>query len=300
MAHGGGHDGDLRIATHLVGDRVASVVREGRLFTDAQHAWAAILVLEGRRCVEVNGVFFRRFVAAAFLGDDVEQGRSLLVANHLQVFAHQPNIMPIDRSDVAETELFEEHAADHPRLNPFFDLREQSLGRITKDGKLVEDLDHLALESRVERIGSESVQVVGQCADARADRHLVIVEHDDQVFVQFTGVVQRFEDDARWKRAIADDSDALAVALVHQVIARLESEGSGYGTTGVPGHEQIVLALVWVGVSHEPTPLSDGFELSVATSDQFVRIDLVARIPDQSVFAKVEDAVEGQAEFDHT
>ena len=52
------------------------------------------------------------------------------------------------------------------------------------------------------------VETRGQGADTRADRHLVVVEDDEQVLAQAAGVVERLEDDAGGQGPVADDRDA--------------------------------------------------------------------------------------------
>ena len=63
-------------------------------------------------------------------------------------------------------------------------------------------------------------------------------------------------------------------------------------------HEQVVLTLRRVGVAHQPPFGPHRLKLVVATGEQFVGIDLVARVPDQSIAAKVERRVQGDAQFD--
>ena len=65
------------------------------------------------------------------------------------------------------------------------------------------------------------------------------------------------------------------------------------------GHEQVVGAFLRIGVAHQAAPGADRAKLGEAAGDQFVGIDLVARVPDQPVAAEVEDPMKGEAELDH-
>ena len=56
-----------------------------------------------------------------------------------------------------------------------------------------------------------AVEVVGQAADPWADRHLVIIQDDEQLLPQSAGVVERLEDDAGRERAVADDGHGVPV-----------------------------------------------------------------------------------------
>ncbi len=68
----------------------------------------------------------------------------------------------------------------------------------------------------------------------------------------------------------------------------------------MPGHEEVVIALLRVRIAHQPPLRADGAELVVAAGDQLMRIDLMTRVPDQAVTAEVEGGVQGQAELDHS
>ena len=55
------------------------------------------------------------------------------------------------------------------------------------------------------------MQILVQRADRRRDRHVVVVEDDEQVGIGDTGIVQRLEGHAGRHRAVADDGDDLAL-----------------------------------------------------------------------------------------
>ena len=101
------------------------------------------------------------------------------------------------------------------------------------------------------------------------------------------GVVQRFVDDARGKRAVADHRHAPAFFVgADQLVAAGQAERGRNARAGVARHEQVVFALLRVGVAHQAALGADRVELRIAAGDQLVRIDLVARVPDQPVVRK--------------
>ena len=67
----------------------------------------------------------------------------------------------------------------------------------------------------------------------------------------------------------------------------------------MPGHEEIEGALVRVGITHQAAAGADGAELGIPAGDQFVGIDLVARVPNEAIVSEVEGQVQGQAQLDH-
>ena len=47
------------------------------------------------------------------------------------------------------------------------------------------------------------------------DRHLIVVEHDDEIFCKLSRVRQRFESHAPRKRSVADNSDDLSAFVLN-------------------------------------------------------------------------------------
>ena len=66
------------------------------------------------------------------------------------------------------------------------------------------------------------------------------------------------------------------------------------------GHEQVVIALGWIGVAHQSAFGADRVKFLVASGDQFLRINLMTRVPDQPVLQKIIGAVQGQRQLDDT
>ena len=64
-------------------------------------------------------------------------------------------------------------------------------------------------------------------------------------------------------------------------------------------HEEVVGALVGIRVAHQAALGANRAEATKASGDQLVRIDLVARVPDEPIAAEVEDPVQRQAELHH-
>ena len=127
----------------------------------------------------VLALIFRRLVALALLGHDMDQHRAILVkfANVLQDGQQMFQVMAVDRPDIEEAHLLEQGAAgDHAAgifLGPFGDgldaAREavrQVLGEMTqRDIGLRRD---------------QPRQIGAHGTDRRGDRHVVVVEDHDQ------------------------------------------------------------------------------------------------------------------------
>src|SRR5262245_31247946 len=65
------------------------------------------------------------------------------------------------------------------------------------------------------------------------------------------------------------------------------------------GHEQVIFALVRVRITHESAASADRSKLLVPSGDQLVRINLVARVPDQPIATEVKNEVQCDDQFNY-
>ena len=136
--------------------------------------------LELRRRVEQHRIFRRRLEAVALFRDHVQQHRPFDVAHHPQVLAQQADVVPVDRAEVAQAQVLEQHAAVQAGLGRFLELRQEPLDRIAQQRHLAQHLDDFFLEPRVHAVHPQPIEIIGHAAHARADRHLVVVQNDEQ------------------------------------------------------------------------------------------------------------------------
>ena len=66
------------------------------------------------------------------------------------------------------------------------------------------------------------------------------------------------------------------------------------------GAERIVFALGALGETGKPAALAQGADAVAASGEDFVRIALVADVPDQPVVRRVEDVMQRYRQFDDT
>ncbi len=174
------------------------------------------------------------------------------------------------------------------------------LDRIADHGHAGEHFLHFRFQTRIQGIHAHAVQRLGQAANARANRHLIVVEHDNQVLFQPSGVVQCLQDDAGTEGPVAHDRHRTAVFLgPYQVIGTTHAQGATRSTTGMARKEQVVRTFGRIGISHEAAADTHGMKVLVAPGEKLVRVDLMTGVPDQSIAAEVEGRVQGQGEFNH-
>ena len=208
--------------------------------------------------------------------------------------------MPVDRTDVPEAEFLEQLPTMQEGLDGLFDAADHLFGRLTDEWQLIEQPGDILLEAVIERGGAGLVEVLGQPTDAGADPHLVVVEDDEHVFVETGGIVERLEHDPRGKGPVADDGHRLAALFgVDQIVSGLEAQHGRDAGPRVPGDEQVINTLCRVRVAHQAPLAADRVELRIAPGHELMRVNLMARVPDQPVLREVEHLMQGDAQLDH-
>ena len=209
-----------------------------------------------------------------------------------------------------------------------FGVQPQSLERVhMQDDRMVDVLDlfehlhergHVVAVLDIAVVQPEGVEQIGfggaarfaqsgqrsvHAAEVLGDRHLVVVDDDDQVAALFGGVVQPLEGDGRAERAVADDgdhvADAATVEAAHHVAGLGQTAGQRDRGAGVPEHELVVFALLGVReTGHLVIPV--GIQIGLgAAGEHLVHVALVRDVEDDAVAGRVEDAVNRHGELDH-
>ncbi len=237
-----------------------------------------------------------RLVALALLGDDVDEDRPFRrVAHVLQHRQEVLEIVPVDRADIVEAELLEQRAAGDEAarvLDPAGDGAVHRLRQVR--GQLLAAPAHV----HVGAPGDETGEIGAHAADGRGDRHVVVVEDDDQPLAHAAGIVHRLVGHAGRHRAVADDGDHVVVAA-RQVARHGHAEAGRDRGRGMRRAERVVLALGALGEAREPAALAQRADAVAPAGQDLVRIGLVADVPDQPVVRRVEDVVQRHRQLDH-
>ena len=243
----------------------------------------------------LHRVGFRRRVALALAGGDVQKLRAAEPLEILQRGKQRVQVVPVDRTDVIEAELLEQGAGNDQSLDVLFGAACELLHRRHH----AEDLASALPDRRVEAAREELGEAVGERPDVRRDRHLVVVEHHEHVGAGATGVIQRLERHSAGEAAVADDGDDPAIAsraLRRDRHPRRRSDRR----PRVSDPEGVVGALAALGERRDPAPLAYRVHLAAPAGEDLVRVALVSHIPDDAVVRGVVEVVERDGELDRT
>ena len=232
------------------------------------------------------------------LRQHMKEHRTVGILDKLQIADQVRQRVPLHRAEVAHAHRLEEHPAVERGLERILDRVEHPLHRFAHHRHALDHPPRLMLDAAVPGILADHVEVFGQGPDPRADRHPVVVEDHEEPLLQEAGVVEGLEDDSRREGAVPDDRDAPPVVVTGEIVPAGKAERRRQAAAGMTGHEQVVRALLRIGIAHQSAAGADRTEAGEAAGDQLVRVDLMTGIPDETVAAEVENAVQGQAQLD--
>ena len=251
LGHGGGDADDFLVAPRRVHQRVAEDAGVGgrvglglglRAGDDVKRRHAVILVvgrLGGR-------------IALALLGHHMDQHRSVLhLAHVLQDRQQMVEIVAVDWPDVIETELLEQGAAG-PEVAAVL-LRKAGLV-VEKFRQAARDLLGRAAQRAIGAAGDKARQISRHRAGRRRDRHVVVVEDDDEPRAHGAGVVHRLVGHPRRHRAVADDRDHM-VGAVRQIARHRHAEAGRNRGRGMGRSECVVSAFRALGETAQASAL---------------------------------------------
>ena len=292
LAHGGGDAQEAVVLPGHVAQPVAEdfgVSRVGRGLALGQSVLGRV---EGGHAVVGQGVLFRRGVALALFGDDVQETWALDVLEALQGLDQHVHVVAVDGADVVEAKLFEQRAGDDHAFDMLFGAPRQ----FPDAGHPAQDFFAFFAHGRVEPAGQDLGEVVVHRPDVGRDAHVVVVQYDQQVRVDGAGVVHGLVGHAAGDAAVADDGD-------HVVAAALELVGDGHPQgradtgAGVAYAEGVVLAFLPVGEGAHAALGADAGHPVLAPGQDLVGVSLMPHVPDQLVARRVEHVVQGDGQL---
>ncbi len=297
-ARAGGHRGrdghDLVVLARFLDEALAEhlgVARRVRLGLDLR----ARDHIEGDDAVVLVGRALGRRVALAFLGDDVDEDRPLLgVAHVLQHGQEMVEVVSVDRADVVEPQLLEQGAAGEKAARVFLGANRLVIEELRQVlGELLPDLAQVPVGAARDEAG----EIRRHGADRRRDRHVVVVEDDDQARMHGARVVHGLVGHAGRHGPVADDAHDIVIAAGKVARHRHPEPGRDRGRR-VGRSERIVFALGALGEAREAAAHAKRPDAVAPACEDFVRIRLMPDIPNDAVARRVEHVVERHRQLD--
>lgn len=204
-------------------------------------------------------------------------------------------IVTVDRTDIIEAQFLEQGAAGRHAAGEFVGL---ARGGVQRAGQLARQFLQRIADAEEFAARHDARQIGGQATDRRRDRHVIVVENDDQTVARLFGVVHRLIGHARRHRAVADHGDALARRAGDLVGNRKAQRRRDRGRA-VRRTERVVFALRPLGEARQPAALAQRADAIAAAGQDLVRIALVTDVPHQPVGGRVEHIMDRDGQFDN-
>ena len=294
--HGGGDGDDLVVALGLFDQLLGEHLGVGgRVGLGGLGLLAGDHVELGHGVVLVGGAFGRS-VALALLRHDVDEDRAVVDLLDVPQHRHQVlEIVAVDRADVVEAQLLEQGAAGGHAAGVFLGL----LGHVGEGtgqmaGDLLAELAHPLIGAAGHQLG----EVGAHPADRRSNRHVVVVEDDDQPFGRMRGVVHRLIGHAGAHRAVADHRDD-GVVVAAQIARHAKAERRRDRRRRVRRAKRVVFTFGALGEARQAAALAQGAHAVAPPGHDLVRIGLMADVPDHDIARGLEHVMQGDGQFDH-
>ncbi len=294
VRHGGGDGDDALVLAGFRDQAVGEDPGEGRRVLLGLHLSAGDDV-EARHAMILVVRFLGRRVPLAFLGDDVDEDRALPRVPHvLQNRQKLIEIVPVDGADVVEAELLEPHAALPEVARVFLHASGAPLPALRQ--ALGELLGEIA-QMQVGAARRDTGEIRRERAGRRRDRHIVVVQDDDQALVAGARIVDRLVGHAGAHGAVANDGDDVVLGAV-EIARDRHAEAGRDRCRGMGGAERVVFALGALGETREAAALAQRADAVAPAGQDLVRVGLVADVPDQPVARRVEHPVQRHRQLD--
>ena len=226
----------------------------------------------------------------------MDQERAVLgVADVFQHRQQVIDVVAVDRADIEEAELVEQRAAGDETAGVFLDRDRALLQHAARQA--LGDLAHEMAQAAIGAAGDAAREIGRQRADRRRDRHVVVVEDDDQARVHRAGIVHGLIGHAGGHGAVADHGDDV-VLLAVEIAGDRHAERGGDRGRGMRRAERIVFALGALGEAGQAAALAQRADAVAAAGENLVRIGLMADVPDQPVGRRVEHVMQRHRQLD--
>ncbi len=249
--------------------------------------------------MEADLVLDRRPVSVPLLGADVNDDRARQGQRGPEGLEEGTEVVARHDADVRDAEILEQLArlgeADDRGAQPPRQLEQMRAKHGNTEHRAV--IRAAALAPRTGQLDLR--EVLGERADRRADRHLVVVHDDQHLGLALTDVVERLERQSAHQRGVTDH-DRDPFHPVTQVASLREALGDRQPGPGVPAIEHVVWRLGATREAADTIERTEGPELVQPTCQQLMRIGLVTGVPHDPVARRLEQSMQGDRQLDDT
>jgi len=241
-------------------------------------------------------VFFGQIVAFSFGGINVDDRRFGRVFSLFEGMIERGDVVTIDRADIGQTHVIEHRRGHQSRLDmaldPIGEIIEMMAGFCFVERPSIPSLDAI-----VTALGGNTAEKLPQTPDRTGNRHVVVVENDNNFLMPGPKIVEGLERKTIDDGGVTDDRNHVIVCAFFPT-GDGEAFGRGKGGSTMTGFVTIVNRFGPILESAGITFLTKMFQR--ATGQDFVGVALVPNVEDQLIFREVKRAIQGNSQFDRS
>ena len=233
-----------------------------------------------------------QLVALALPGHHVQELRPLQFPDVLQRRDERVQVVAVDRADIVEPEFLEHGGRQGHALGVFLD----ALCQFPQRRHFAQHRLAGLARGAVQAAGEQPRQVFVEPAHRARDRHIVVIEHHQQIGVHHASVVHRFECHSGRHGAVADDRDRAPRFPAQPGCLRHAQRRRDRGA-GVRRAECVVFAFRAPRKAGDAAVHAQPGHALAPPGENLVRIGLVAYVPHQPVVRRIEHVMQRDGEF---
>ena len=202
-------------------------------------------------------------------------------------------VMPVNRANIVKAHFLKQCAACSKPARIFFNLARFFLNAVREHAR------HPFGEPAHRLIGrarKQARKIGAHGTDGRCNRHVIVIQNNNQPVFQRAGIIHGLKRHACAHSPVANDGDDVIV-IVHEIACYGHAKTGGNRCRTMRCAERVVDAFRPLGEARKPAPFAQGANAVAASGQNFVRIGLMPDIPDNPVFRRVENMVQGHGQL---
>ena len=248
--------------------------------------------------VPCGGVGLGSSKAFSLDGAHVHQFGAGHVLDFPEDFDQALHVVPVVQAEVADVQALEDVLLTREqRLQRVAEAHDQSPAVIVDDVVTAQELIGLVAQLVVAVRRVQVAHVATQRTHVGINRHVIVVEHDNQVIRIGRGIVDALKGQSAADAGVTDDGNHLAAGVMLQLGGNRHSQRCRDGIRGMACSERVILALGGIGKTAQAVQLAVVVKLVATTGQYLVGIGLMAHVPHQAVVGRVEHVVQRHDDF---
>ena len=297
--HGRRHANDVLVLSGQLEQRLPEhVLIFGRHIAAILYDALARLGVELARRMPYRGTLLGRFVAFSFRGVQMKQLRPAHILELAQHAHHLFHVVPVERTEIANVHSLKDILLMAQRtLQRIIQAQDALLALLVQVAFAVEPPTGLEAQPIVGLVGIEVQQILLHAAHRTVNRHIVVVENNQQVVGRARHVVEPLEGQSAAHRTIADDRHDMPSAAIRR---HSHAQGRRDRIAGVPAGERVVFAFGRTWKRTDAMQLPVRAEPVAPPRQYLVPVGLMPHVPHDTVLRRVENVMQGHRNLHRT